>query len=72
MYELALPAFASPTHYHSPGGLLQDQLIQRQVRHGATKPGVLSLELLQPLHLTALQPAKLPALTVIRHLGHAN
>ena len=38
-------------------GLCQDQLVQRQIRHRSPEPGVLGLQLLQPLHLVALQAA---------------
>src|SRR5207244_11427529 len=54
----------------SPSRLLQDQLVQRQVRHRTTKPSVLRLEILQALDLVALQAAELLAPAVIRHLAH--
>src|SRR3954452_3122136 len=52
----------------SPGCLLQDQLVQREVRNRSAQPRVLSLEILQSLDLIALQPAKLLAPPVIRDL----
>src|SRR5205814_9967330 len=51
----------------SQGRLLQDQLVQRQIRYRTAKPGVLRLEILQTLDLVALQPAKLLPPSVIRH-----
>ena len=42
------------------------------VRDGAAEPGVLSLELLHPLHLIRLQPAKLTAPAVVADLRHAD
>src|SRR5439155_5265432 len=53
----------------SPGCLLQDQLVECQIRHRTTQPGVLRFQVLQPLHLVALQPAELLTPTVIRHLA---
>src|SRR6267154_5566317 len=44
----------------SPGCLL---------RHRTTQPGVLRFQVLQPLHLVALQPAELLTPAVIRHLA---
>ena len=44
----------------SPGGLLQDQLVQRQIRHRPAQPGVLRLQLLQPLHLVATSARHTP------------
>src|SRR5262249_3404943 len=54
----------------SPGGLLQDQLVQRQIRHRTAKPIVLRLEILQPLDLVALQAAELLPPAVVSHLAH--
>src|ERR1051325_4804169 len=54
----------------SPGSLLQDQLVQRQVRDGTAKPAVLRLKFLQAPYLVALQAAELLAPAVIRHLAH--
>jgi hypothetical protein len=34
-----------------PGGLLKDELVQRQVGHRFAQPAVLEFGLLQPLHL---------------------
>src|SRR6267154_5330645 len=53
----------------SPGCLLQDQLVECQIRYRTTQPGVLCFQVLQPLHLVALQPAELLTPTVIRHLA---
>ena len=41
----------------SPGGLGQDQLVQRQVRNRAAQPGVLQLQRLEPFDLVVLQPS---------------
>src|SRR5262249_29378173 len=54
----------------SPGCLLQDQLVQRQIRHRTAKPIVLRLEILQPLDLVALQAAELLPPPVVGHLAH--
>src|SRR5215813_2071547 len=54
----------------SPGGLLQYELVQRQIRDCLTQPAVLELKVLQALHLLGLQPAKLRAPPIIRHLAH--
>src|SRR5262249_55967951 len=54
----------------SPGGLLQNELVQRQIRDCLAQPAVLELKILQALHLLALQPAKLLAPPIIRHLAH--
>src|SRR5262249_13228448 len=56
----------------SPGGLLQNELVQRQIRDGLAQPAVLELKVLQALHLLALQPAELLAPPIIRHLAHAD
>src|SRR5262249_28586314 len=54
----------------SPGCLLQDQLVQRQIRHRTAKPIVLRLEILQPPDLVALQAAELLPPPVVGHLAH--
>src|SRR5215207_10328112 len=56
----------------SPGSLLQDQLIEGQVRNRSAQPRVLSLEILQSLDLIALKPAKLLAPAVVRDLRNPN
>ena len=55
-----------------PGGLLQDQLVQRQVGNRPAQPGVLGLERLQPLHLVALKAAVLVPPPIVRNLRHAD
>src|SRR5438132_13668616 len=42
----------------SPGSLLQNELVQRQIRDRLAQPAVLELKLLQALDLLNLQPAK--------------
>src|SRR5262249_38071091 len=54
----------------SPGGLLQNELVQRQIRDGLAQPAVLELKVLQALHLLGFQPAELLAPPIIRHLAH--
>ena len=54
----------------SRGGFLQDQLLQREIRHRSSKTQVLGLEILQPLDLVALQAAVLLSPPVVRDLGH--
>src|SRR5215207_9381007 len=56
----------------SPGCLLQNQLVQRQVGNRSAQPRVLSLEILQSLDLVALEPAKLLAPAVVRDLRNPN
>src|SRR5215204_1270444 len=56
----------------SPGCLLQNQLVQRQVGNRSAQPRVLSLESLQSLDLVALEPAKLLAPAVVRNLRNPN
>src|SRR5262249_42160422 len=46
------------------------ELVQRQIRDGLAQPAVLQLKVLEALHLLALQPAKLLAPPIIRHLAH--
>jgi len=50
----------------------QDQLVQRQIRHRSTEPGVLGLQFLQPLHLVALQAAILIPPSIIGNFRHAD
>src|SRR5215468_4796495 len=54
----------------SPGGLLQNELVQRQIGNRLAQPAVLELKVLQALHLLGLQPAELLAPPIIRHLAH--
>jgi len=54
----------------SPCRLLQDELVQGKVGYGLPEPGILKLQLLQPLHLVQLQPAVFMAPPVLSHLGH--
>src|SRR5262249_38998401 len=54
----------------SPGGLLKNELVQCQIRDRLAQSAVLELKVLQALHLLALQPAKLLAPPIIRHLAH--
>src|SRR5262249_27545608 len=49
----------------SPGGLLQNELVQRQIRDGLAQPAVLELKVLQALHLPSFQPAELLAPPII-------
>src|ERR1044071_3659551 len=56
----------------SPGRLLQDQLVEGQVRHRAAQPGVLGFKLLQAFYLVALQPTELLTPAVIRNLADTN
>ena len=56
----------------SPGRLLQNELVERQIGHRPAKPGVLCLKILQPLHLLALEPTELLAPAIIRDLAHAD
>lgn len=53
-------------------GLLQNQLVERQIRDRAAKAGILGLQLLHPLDPIRLQVAELPASAVLTHLCHAN
>src|SRR3954452_3837307 len=52
----------------SPVRLLKNQLVQRQIGNRFAQPAILSLKLLQTLDLFDLQPAKLLAPPIIRHL----
>src|SRR5262249_36188769 len=54
----------------SPGGVLQNEFVQRQIRDRLAQPVVLELKVLQALHLLGLQPAELLAPPIIRHLAH--
>src|SRR4051812_264986 len=54
----------------SPGRLLQDQLVEREVGNGFAQARILGLHLLHALDLARLQPAVLLAPAVIRDLGH--
>jgi hypothetical protein len=56
----------------SPCRLRQYLLIQRQIGNCTTKTTVLGLQILQPLHLIRLQPTKLMAPAILRHLRHPN
>src|SRR3546814_8638232 len=50
-------AFGARGSEVSPGSLLQDQLVQRQVRYRTAKPLVLLLQVLHPSRLIGLQAA---------------
>src|SRR5215472_6771969 len=54
----------------SPGGLLQNELVQRQIGNRLAQPAVLELKVLQALHLLGLQPTELLPPPIIRHLAH--
>src|SRR5262249_38657034 len=54
----------------SAKGLLQNELVQRQIGNRLAQPAVLELKVLQALHLLGLQPAELLAPPIIRHLAH--
>ena len=49
----------------SPCGLLQDHLVQGQVRYGAPQAGVFGFEFLEAFDLTDLQAAKLLSPTIV-------
>src|SRR5215813_3234786 len=49
-------AFASAGLEVSPSGLLQNELIQRQIGNRLAQPAVLELKVHQALHLLGLQP----------------
>ena len=53
-------------------GLLQDQLVQRQVGDGLPQSAVLQFEFFQPLNLIELQAAELIAPAMVGHLAHAD
>ena len=50
--------------------LLQDLLIQRQIRHRVLEPTVLLFQILQPLHRIGLHPPVLALPAVIGHLAN--
>src|SRR4051812_15764537 len=54
----------------SPGGLLQDQFLQREIRDGLPEALVLGLQRLHALDLIGLEPAVLLPPAIVRHLGH--
>src|SRR6516225_2263519 len=56
----------------SPSSLLQNELVQRQIGNRLAQPAVLEPKVLQALHLLGLQPTKLLAPPIIRHLTHAD
>ena len=56
----------------SPCCLLQDELVQGEVRDRLPELGILQLQFLQPLHLIQFQPAVFLAPPVVSHLGHAD
>src|SRR3954469_10563700 len=56
----------------SPRRLLQDQLVERQVRNRLAQALVLGLQLLHAPDLIRLQAPELLAPTIVRHLGHAD
>jgi hypothetical protein len=56
----------------SPGCLLQNELVQRQVGDRLAKTGILRLELLQALDLLSFQPAVLLPPPIIGDLAHTD
>src|SRR5262249_43821109 len=52
------------------GGLLQNELVQRQIGNRLAQPAVLELKVLQALHLLGFQPTELLAPPIIRYLAH--
>src|SRR2546421_12888687 len=56
----------------SPGSLLQNELVQRQIRDRLAQPAVLELKLLQAFDLLDLQPAKLLTPGIVGHLAHTD
>src|SRR5262245_65951901 len=54
----------------SPRGLLQNELVQRQIGDRRAQPAVLEFDVLQALHLLDLQPAELLARAVVGHLSY--
>jgi hypothetical protein len=56
--------------WDNASGLLQNELVQRQIRDGLAQPAVLERKVLQALHLLGPQPAELLAPPIIRHLTH--
>src|SRR5918993_182916 len=59
----------SGLNYVSRGDILQDLLLQREIRYKATQAGVLALQILQPLGLLDGHPSVLLAPAVITLLG---
>ena len=51
-----------------PSGLLQDELVEREIRDSPAQPRVLGLKVLQSLDLLAFEPAVLVAPAIVRHL----
>lgn len=72
IYKKELASFAPNREEVSRGSLLQDQFLERQVRHSLAQPIVLFLKLLETLHLITLLAAELFASPVIRELRHAD
>jgi hypothetical protein len=56
----------------SLGGLLQDELVKRQIGDRLAKPVVPELKLLQPLYLFDLHPASFLAPAMVGHLAHTD
>src|SRR6185369_16009370 len=56
----------------SPGGLLQDQLVEREIRDGLAQARILGLQRLHALDLVRLQAAVLLAPAIVRDLGDPN
>jgi hypothetical protein len=56
----------------SLGGLLQDELVKRQIGDRLAKPVVPELKLLQPLYLFDLHPARFLAPAMVGHLAHTD
>src|SRR3546814_7071592 len=54
----------------SPSGLLQDQLVERQIRDRPPEPEILLLQVLHPPGLVGLQTAILLAPAIIGLLGN--
>ena len=52
-----------------PGGLLHDQLVQRQIRDRPPQTAIFNLEILQPLDLSGLQPAELSTPPIVADLA---
>jgi len=52
----------------SPRGLLQNELVKRQIGDRLAQPAVLEFEVLQALHLLDLQPAELLAPAIVGYL----
>ena len=56
----------------SPGGLFEDQLVQRQICNNPLEPRILSLKILQPIDLSGLQPAERSTLAIVVSSGHTD